>query len=211
VLIVRYLFGFTGTQLTDGAVGNGATRTESASIIAFLNTFTPAVTPATNTASAQQSKRPATSSSGRQQVTSRVEHTSKRGVKTFDVSVDYSATGLSHTGLGLRMHFDSSKLSLKELSNIFSAGALSHQVQDDTLDFDGDPRTDRFINIAWMDPWGGWPGTAKAPLFTATFSEVKGNGSKSTTIRYSVSDMAAGADVVFEPVQIKPSQRGKHR
>jgi hypothetical protein len=36
VLIVRYLFGVTGTQLTDGALGSGATRTDSAEIIAFL-------------------------------------------------------------------------------------------------------------------------------------------------------------------------------
>jgi hypothetical protein len=36
VLIVRYLFGATGTQLTDGVLGSGATRTDSAEIIAFL-------------------------------------------------------------------------------------------------------------------------------------------------------------------------------
>jgi hypothetical protein len=36
VLIVRYLFGVTGTQLTDGALGTGAVRTDPAEIIAFL-------------------------------------------------------------------------------------------------------------------------------------------------------------------------------
>jgi hypothetical protein len=36
VLIVRSLFGVTGTQLTDGALGTGAVRTDSADIIAFL-------------------------------------------------------------------------------------------------------------------------------------------------------------------------------
>jgi hypothetical protein len=37
VLIVRSLFGVTGTQLTDGALGTGAVRTDSAEIIAFLD------------------------------------------------------------------------------------------------------------------------------------------------------------------------------
>ena len=36
VLIVRYLFGVTGTQLTDGALGTGAVRTDPVEIIAFL-------------------------------------------------------------------------------------------------------------------------------------------------------------------------------
>jgi hypothetical protein len=42
VLIVRYLFGVTGTQLTDGALGTGALRTDAVEIIAFLDGFLPA-------------------------------------------------------------------------------------------------------------------------------------------------------------------------
>jgi hypothetical protein len=42
VLIVRYLFGVTGTQLTDGALGTGALRTDPVEIIAFLDGFLPA-------------------------------------------------------------------------------------------------------------------------------------------------------------------------
>jgi hypothetical protein len=42
VMIVRSLFGVTGTQLTNGALGAGATRTDPAEIIAFLDGFLPA-------------------------------------------------------------------------------------------------------------------------------------------------------------------------
>jgi hypothetical protein len=42
LLIVRYLFGITGTQLTDGLLGTGAVRTEAVEIIAFLDGFLPA-------------------------------------------------------------------------------------------------------------------------------------------------------------------------
>jgi len=200
VLIVRYLFGFTGAQLTDGAVGPGCTRCDATSIIAFLNTH--------DTTSAPASQ----ASAGEQLVSSRVNRSSSgRNGKTIDVQVDYLTTQRSLTGLGLRMHFDSSKLSLVELSNIFSPGALQHQVQEDTLDFDGDPKTDRYINIVWMDHMGSWPGTDQTQLFTATFQMAKSQGSGATTIRYSVTDVAAGMDVYLEPVNIGPGNSTKAR
>jgi hypothetical protein len=205
VLIVRYLFGFTGAQLTNGAVGPGCTRCDATSIIAFLNTHDTTSTPASQALAAE-----ASASVGEQLVSSRVNRSSAgRNGKTIDVQVDYLTTQRSLTGLGLRMHFDSSKLSLVELSNIFSPGALQHQVQEDTLDFDGDPKTDRYINIAWMDHMGSWPGTDQTQLFTATFQMAKGQGSGATTIRYSVADVAAGMDVYLEPLSIGPGNSTK--
>ena len=41
ILILRYLAGITGNDLTDGAVGNGATRTTATAIIGFLDGFLP--------------------------------------------------------------------------------------------------------------------------------------------------------------------------
>ena len=42
ILIARFLFGgFTGSGLTDGALGPNAKRTDPAEIIAFLNQFKP--------------------------------------------------------------------------------------------------------------------------------------------------------------------------
>ena len=207
VLIVRYLFGFTGAQLTDGAVGAGCTRCDATSIIAFLNTHNTTSTPAANLASAQVSV-----STGEQLVSSRVSQSSAgRNGKKVDVHVDYLTTLQAHTGLGLRMHFDSSKLSLESLSNIYSPGALQHQVKADTQDFDGDPNTDMYVNIAWMDHMGHWPGTDQAQLFTATFQQLNGQGTKATTIRYSVTDVAAGMEMYLEPVNIGPGNSAKNR
>ena len=152
----------------------------------------------------------AESALGEQLISSRVNRLSSgRNGNMIDVQVDYLTTRRSLTGLGLRMHFDSSKLSLVELSDIFPAGALQHQVQEDTLDFDGDPKTDRYINIAWMDHMGSWPGTDQTQLFTATFQMPKGQGAGATTIRYSVADVAAGMDVYFEPLSIGPGNSTK--
>jgi hypothetical protein len=41
ILTVRYEFGFTGTSLTDGAVGTGCTRCNAAAISAFLDNLKP--------------------------------------------------------------------------------------------------------------------------------------------------------------------------
>ncbi|MBI1371568.1 MAG: LEPR-XLL domain-containing protein [Phycisphaera sp.] len=41
ILIIRYLAGFTGTVLTNGATGSGATRTDPADIINFLDALQP--------------------------------------------------------------------------------------------------------------------------------------------------------------------------
>ena len=37
LLVLRYLFGFTGTTLTNGAVGPSCTRCDSASIVPYLD------------------------------------------------------------------------------------------------------------------------------------------------------------------------------
>jgi len=203
VLIVRYLFGFTGVQLTAGAVGGGCTRCDAASIIAFLDLYTPILS-----LTSEQQGATVRGSAGEHLVSSQVGRpSSNRDGKAYPVQVDYATTNLSHTGFGLRMHFDSTMLSLTGLSDIFPTGMLQHQVQDDTLDYDGDPKTDRFIIIAWMDHQGSWPGTDQAQLFTATFQMGKGRASGATTIRYSTAGVAAGTDVYFEPVHIGPGSR----
>jgi len=39
LLITRYTFGFTGEELIKGAIGEGATRTNSAEIEAYLDSL----------------------------------------------------------------------------------------------------------------------------------------------------------------------------
>jgi hypothetical protein len=39
LLVLRYFFGFTGTTLVTGALGNGATRTDPALIVAYLDSI----------------------------------------------------------------------------------------------------------------------------------------------------------------------------
>ena len=73
-------------------------------------------------------------------------------------------------GLALRVHWDSFALAETDIEETLSVGFQgSGPVRIDALDLDGDPATDRYLELSWADAAGGWPGngTTPAPLFTA--------------------------------------------
>jgi len=92
---------------------------------------------------------------------------SAAGGQTLDFELRYatdpSATAL--TGLGLRLHWDSSRVSLDDFVPAVDQALLgASPAEDDTLDFDANPDTDRFIVVAWADPGSAWPGFADGVL-----------------------------------------------
>jgi len=104
------------------------------------------------------------------------------------------------TGLGLRLHWDSSQVSLDAFTPAVDQALLGQNAaEDDALDFDANPDTDRFVVIAWADPVAGWPGFADGVLGTVTvtlapgFSGVTtlGLSSTSTPARWTLSDIPA--------------------
>ncbi len=115
-------------------------------------------------------------------------------VLSFDVVYSTAnPVNSSLTGLGLRMHWDSSVLKFTSISNLFTRNMLAQGIpESDTLNLDGDDNTDMYINIAWADFAGNWPGQESSiRLYTANFS--KNNGANSnTTINFSSSSNAAG-------------------
>ena len=113
---------------------------------------------------------------------------------TVDIGVEYATdpSDATLTGLGLRMHFDSSALTFAGLSDVLATGLVQQQVQDDAADFDGDPATDRFVLIAWQDfAAGQWPGQIPATLFTAEFL-ASPTAAGSTAVHFTSSSTAAG-------------------
>ena len=98
------------------------------------------------------------------------------------------------TGLGLRIHWDSSKLTFSNLTNVLSVSWLVTGIPElDTLDDDSDPNTDMFVNVAWMDMGGNWTGVGTTPalLYTANFTTAV-DFSGSTQVNFSASSTAAG-------------------
>jgi hypothetical protein len=106
------------------------------------------------------------------------------------------------TGLGLRIHYDSSKLTFVSLTNVLATGLVSQsQPQADTGNQDADPFTDRVVLVAWADVSGNWPGTLPETLFLANFTTAAGFNSGSTAVNFTASSTAAGFTFASTPAE----------
>lgn len=133
---------------------------------------------------------------------------------TFSVGVNYEPTSGDDTltGMGLRIHYDSSKLTWNGFSDVLSNGLSVQDTnpQDDTTsDFDGDPTTDKYLQIAWLDFAENWPGAGTGfplLLYRADFTVSGALGSGETSkLRFSASDTAAGHGFFAKPVDLEVS------
>ena len=86
--------------------------------------------------------------------------------QSTDLTLSYTATDNAKTsGLGLRLHFDSSSLEMGATSDKLRESAQPFQIQNDTTDFDNNPDTDKFLLTSWADLSGvGWPDIASQPV-----------------------------------------------
>jgi hypothetical protein len=113
------------------------------------------------------------------------------------VRVRYAVSGddPALTGLGLRLHWDSSRLALTGLTEVLSPArvALDAGCYDDhTTNFDGDPATDCYALIGWASLAGDWPGGAlPQTLLQAQFESLMAEGTQ-TSVNLSSSSTAAG-------------------
>ena len=109
------------------------------------------------------------------------------------------------TGLGLLIHWDSSKLSLQEVTNVLQTGLIAQgTAESDTLDADADPSTDRLLRIAWADIDGGWPGNgcAGADLFTVNLAASDAL-TDTTAVNLSAVSNAAGFGLSVQSSQVR--------
>ena len=122
----------------------------------------------------------------------------------FDVMYRTSNGDETLSGLGLRMHWDSSMLTYDSLSQVFAGGLQPlGDPQMDTADYDGDPDTDWYLTVFWIDLGGNWPGEGAAPqkLFTANLAATE-SFANSTTVNFTASSTAAGYEFQGSPVEI---------
>jgi len=119
----------------------------------------------------------------------------------FPVRYTTSDGDTTLTGLGLRMHFDSTKLAFNQFRNVLATGFLQKQEVpfDDTFDdFDNDPSTDKFVLVAWFDTSGQWPNQSlPTKLFDADFT-LQAGLADGTTTQVNFSASSKDADYVFE-------------
>jgi hypothetical protein len=85
------------------------------------------------------------------------------------IVISYNADDSTTTGLGIRVHFDSSVSADADISIILTSDFLAVSIQSDTDDFDNDASTDSYIDMAWGSLFGNWPGTTPVNLVSVTF------------------------------------------
>ena len=122
---------------------------------------------------------------------------------SFTMDVNYTTTDDNATlaGLGLRIHYDSTKLTWQSFSNVLPT-PFSQDVapQDDSSsDYDNDAETDKYLEILWDS--ADWPGALPAKLYDVTFAALGTlQEGDTSTIRFTASDTAAGYAFVSMPV-----------
>ena len=115
------------------------------------------------------------------------------GSASVTITYDVSDDNANLTGLGLRVHYDSSVLTYSDFADQFATGLITSATDNaEAADEDGNAATDRYININWASFTGlNWPGTLMQDLVTLNFS-VADVDVDSTVIGFSSSSTAAG-------------------
>jgi hypothetical protein len=95
----------------------------------------------------------------------------------------YLADNYSMTGVGMSVNYDSSVLTVNEVSNVLSGAIAAGQESSDSDNTDSDDSTDQLLNFGWASLFGGWPGAGNDVLATVTFDIADGaTGSSAVNI-----------------------------
>ena len=117
--------------------------------------------------------------------------------------VRYLSDSPTTTGLGVRVHFDSTSMQLTDVYAVLTSDLIIENPENDDVsidslidsdnddDHDGNIVTDSFVLFAWASLAGNWPGMENADLVTLTFEKVD-NGNENYFLNYTSSDNAEG-------------------
>ena len=112
--------------------------------------------------------------------------------------VKYESSSPTVTGLGLRIHFDSSSMMLtSNAANTHGALLIGPNEMGDLDNSDNDDATDSIVNVAWTAFGGNWPGGTNVDLITLTFEKV--DGGSNFNHAYTSSSNADGYEFIADP------------
>ncbi len=125
---------------------------------------------------------------------------------TLTINYNVSDNDNTLTGLGFRVHFDSSKLTFVGVSNTLSANliAVDNQVQPDISNTDNYINTDAYIGFSWANFNGSWPNIA-LPVKLTDISFIPSStltAGLDTIISFSQTSTANGYAFLATPVII---------
>ena len=102
---------------------------------------------------------------------------------TLTVTYDVSDNDSTLNALGVRIHFDSTKLDYAGYSDFFESGSLSDpQLQNDTENKDSDDSTDKLILLGYSEPFSqNWPNQVLPLNLMKLLFTVKGSAATGST------------------------------
>ena len=124
--------------------------------------------------------------------------------KTTSLTVTYQATGNAKlTGLGLRLHFNSSVIEMGDYTDRLRESAQPFQIKNDTQDYAGDPATDKYFLTPWADTSGdGWPYDAEQPATLYTVPLTALTGFDGSILKFTASSTAVGYSLQASDVEL---------
>jgi beta-glucanase (GH16 family) len=123
---------------------------------------------------------------------------SRGGSFSLEISYDVSSNENQLSGLGLRIHYDSTKLEFTGVNNPLLTDKIvnTYSSEMDFDDLDANSATDSYVTIAWASINGTWPNIElPASLLSISFNvrnHVAFNNSEMTTIGFSASSSSQG-------------------
>lgn len=123
--------------------------------------------------------------------------------EVFEVNVDYSVQPLVPvSGIGVRVFFDSSQVTVQNLGQIFQEGLIAKDVQADKSNLDNDEFTDSFVNISWASLNGTWPSFIDSSISLANIKFMASENFTGTVLNINSSSHASGFQFIAEPLSI---------
>ncbi|PNW58874.1 UNVERIFIED_CONTAM: hypothetical protein BEN50_05790 [Euhalothece sp. KZN 001] len=138
---------------------------------------------------------------------------------TFSLNIEYrvdptNADTETLTGLGMRLHFDSSDLEFLSVENFFREDGPFNTVPESAesegeTNSDNDPSTDQFISTNWIDVSGNFPGEGETPvlLYTVNFRATS-SFSDATTLNFSRISSPPGFELDTPVVTVDAADSG---
>jgi beta-glucanase (GH16 family) len=117
------------------------------------------------------------------------------GQVSVEIAYNVSTNDNALTGLGLRVHYDSSVLEFIGINNLLATDNFinSNASEADNEDFDGNPETDRFVLFAWASLFGSWPGT-ELPVNLLTINFTVNSSLDADAVQFTSIDFSSNSN-----------------
>ena len=127
----------------------------------------------------------------------------------IEVAYDTSDDNNQLSGLGMRVHFNSSLLSFKEITGLIEQDIIvsGEGPFSDYLDFDSDLLTDQYMLFGWASLYNNWPNTNLPTILMNIAFDVSENidtqAISSTNINFSKSSFTSRYELISESYELE--------